>query len=81
MSSPSDGFSSCLPLTWGSCHYKIEKKAVSIIEAAHGFENSDITFLSDYGQTSPPFMFFRHQHQNPKCPLPMKTPITRMVAF
>jgi hypothetical protein len=68
-------------LTWGLCEYKIQKKAVSIIEAAHGFQNSDIAFLSDYGQTSPPFVFFHHQHQNPKYPLPMKTPTTRVLVF
>jgi len=57
------------------------KKAVSIIEAAHGLMFSTRLFGPVYGQTPPPFIFFNHQHQNPKCPLPMKTPIKTMTAF
>jgi hypothetical protein len=51
MSSPSDGFSELSPLDLGPLRLQNRKKTVSIIEAAHGFENSDIAFLSDYGQT------------------------------
>jgi hypothetical protein len=54
---------------------------VSIFEAAHGFENSNIAFLPGYGQIPPPFIFFNHQHQNPKCSLPMKTPMKTMAVF
>jgi hypothetical protein len=81
MSSPSDGFSELSPLDLGLLSLQNRKKAVSIIEAAHGLMFSTRLFGPVYGQTSPPFMFFHHQHQNLKCLLPMKTPITRVLVF
>jgi hypothetical protein len=80
MSSPPDGFSELSPLDLGPLRLQNRKKAVSIIEAAHGLMFSTRLFGPVYGQTPPPFSF-HHQHQNLKCLLPMKTPITRVLFF